>query len=306
MGAKRDRRWWATVVLAGAFVSLAMAVGGGPLARRLLRAGASSRGLDVEVTSIWPAWRGVRLVGVVVRPSHVRGVDARLEEVRLWLGPTLHLDRVQVHGALVTATGTRAQLEEQWSAWRAPSNRPAGGRGGAVLVQFEGVSARWLEGAGDVPRLEVQGVSGHRGPDGIAVASPLTRARLGGAALKLEGASAEIDAEGAFKRAHADAMLVDWDLSHPAAAREALDESAEGAHPGAPIPRVDAATPLLGIPTCALRRQPWRQSLPLCRAASRRTCTSRSTPWSGGSPREKAPQSRSGLGPRPLRTTAPA
>ncbi len=256
MGARMGRRWWAVGALAGGVFTALLVLGTGPTVRHLVRSAAARHGLLVDVASVWPAWGGARLVGTVCRPQGVDGVELRVDEIRLSFGPTLHLEKVDLRGAELRATGSRARLEEELDSWRGAPAASGQKAGRAVVVAFEGASARWLDGDSADPRLEVRGLSGERGPDGLKMSVELARARLGGASVALSHASAEIDDGGSLKRARASSLLVDWDGRRgPRAEKEAHDDleksppsSASRATAAELRPKVDVATPLLEIP----------------------------------------------------------
>lgn len=265
MGARTGRRWWAVAALAGGVLIASAVLGTGPTIRRLVRSAAARHRVDVDVASVWPAWGGVRLVRTVCRPQGVDGIELRVDEIRLSIGPTFHLEKIDLRGAELRATGSRARLEEELDSWRgaSASSTSSEKRSRSVAVAFEGATLRWLDGEGADPRLEVRGLSGERGPDGLKMSVEFARARLGGASVALSQAAAEVDDAGSLKRAHASSLLVDWDWRRGSQsgdeAHDDLEKSLSGSGSRAtdnpvrgaaldPRRKVDVATPLLEIP----------------------------------------------------------
>src|SRR5260221_6530699 len=93
---RRQRRACAWVLALA--VAFALAARFAPFVRGRVAEYARAKGVEIEVGTVRPAWLGVVLRDVRVRPLGGGGWDARLEEVRVALSPRLHLERVAAPG----------------------------------------------------------------------------------------------------------------------------------------------------------------------------------------------------------------
>jgi hypothetical protein len=194
-----------------AVVAAAAAISFGPFVRRAVAREADRRGLDVEVESVRPAWVGVRLLGVHVRPRGTTGIDAHVDEVRAELVDGGR--RVVARGGRVELHGTVADLRVEMEAWRARTRASdgGGGGGGVTSVSVEGIAVRW-EG-GEEGTVEADGVHAERG----AVGAAHVHAKHAGVDVTARGAAVSFGEHLALERVHANA--VDATVSLPAGPR---------------------------------------------------------------------------------------
>src|SRR5580693_2297703 len=125
MSVRLSRRTW-VAALAAAGLAAGGCLAFGPFVRWRIAAEAARRHVELKVGGVGPDWFGVRLRNVVVRPTGVEGVEARVDEVRVSVGLGMHPDHFRVRGATLLLDGTASNLREAWSTWRGeePSHPP--------------------------------------------------------------------------------------------------------------------------------------------------------------------------------------
>jgi hypothetical protein len=261
-GPRMSVRLTRRVLLAALAVTCALVAAGlgfGPLVRSRVGAEAVRRRLDVSVEGVRPAWFGVRLRGLVVRPRGVQGFELRIDEVRVGVGLGLHVDSVRIRGAAVVLTGSEASLREAWATWRADEGPQPEVRRAVTPVSLDGLSLVWRDGDLPLPRLELRGVELERDRDGVRAKVGDARARFGPATLAVYASSGALDASGALTRARAASVLVEWTAGPGPSPRDG-DADDDDPRPSAsatrrsgqrgalPVVALDAAAPLLPLP----------------------------------------------------------
>jgi hypothetical protein len=245
------------VVVGGAIAGLLLlAVAAfGPLVRARVASAAAARHLEVTVGSVRPSWFGVRLREVGIRLQGVPGVVVRLDDVRVGLSATVHVDRLDVRGGQITLSGKLEQLRDDLERWRSdrPSRSDASPSGLATPIAAEGISVQWADGTSAEPRLELSDLAVSRGADGAHVGLSTGRVRFGRASISLAEASADLDPKGMVSGARLKTLLVEL-LPRPpsqSASPPAAGDIAPASNPG-------PGNGVTGSPMVATRAQPGR------------------------------------------------
>jgi hypothetical protein len=233
--------------LALAFVLGALAYG--PSVRSVAVAQAAKRHLDLEVHGVRPAWFGVRLLDVVVRPQGMPSVQARIGEIHVTVGWGMQLERVELHDVALGARGGADQLRDEFDGWRALGADPAAKRDPnrtAAPIAVDGLSVRWEDGDPASPRAELEGGTAEWGPHGLAWRIPKGRARFHLAEIAVTDGVGTVDRSGALARARATALTVEVD--EPAQPPRPDSSGDPKPRSAAAAPTADPATPLLPMP----------------------------------------------------------
>jgi hypothetical protein len=135
---------WAWALLGALVVLLsAVTIAFAPIVRAKVRGEALRRDLDVDVGRVRPGFFAVRLLEVHVRPRHVDGVEARLDEVRVELSAFLSARRIVANGGDVRLDGEPDDLAERWRAGRREGPDGGAERSSTLAVSVEAISATW-------------------------------------------------------------------------------------------------------------------------------------------------------------------
>ena len=258
MSVRLSRRTWiAALAMAG------LAAGGclsfGPVVRWRIAAEAARRHLEVTVSGVGPDWFGARLRNVVVRPTGVEGVEARVDEVRVSVGLGMHPDHFGVRGATLLLIGTASNLREALSTWRGEEASHSPTKRSATPLSVDGLSVVWHDGQAKLPRLEIRGVQLSRDEEGLLAKAEDAAVRFGPATVALSAMTCELGASGALTRARAASVVVEWAPDSSPRSDPKPDEppdeltstasrSAASGRRTSSVAAVDAAVPLLPLP----------------------------------------------------------
>lgn len=220
------RRRAAVIALLGLVFLGAAVFSFAPIARGKAEAAARARGLEIRIGRARPAWFGVVLEDVEVRPEGVSTVVLRASEVRVDATARLAPEKITALGGVIELTGKSAI--DDLLAWRERRPKSEGG-GRAVALDASGMRATWVDGELD---LTVEGLFIQR--DEQSTRAGFDRASAQGRDLSAEvrGASAEL-VGGKLARARADGADVGVLLAPQAS--EGKSSQAEPAPPALPV-----------------------------------------------------------------------
>jgi hypothetical protein len=221
-----------------------LAVGIGPLSRRILAREAEQAGVELQVGAVWPAWWGIRLTDATASVAAVPAIKVHLDETRIGLGVFLGVRQVSARGVQVVARGPAAEIAAQLAAWRTRSHQRASTSGDTprpALSLSDGALLWWDADSTTEPRVAVRGLTLERTSDGLATAADSVRAALGGIELDLRDATAKTNSAGDLIGAGAGSLAVSWTRT----ARRAVEASAR---PPEIARNVDVSTPLVDLP----------------------------------------------------------
>src|SRR5580692_6082200 len=201
---------YGVLVLSALLGLCAAAVALGSFVRSRVAAEAARYHVEVTIGAVRPAWLGVRLVDVAVRPVGVEGVAVRVGEV--WLEPG-RARRADARGVSVTLVGTPEELRERLADWRKLQRPPASGGGGpgrSSGFTVESMTVSWADSPNATPRLMADDV-------GVAFDGAMARIavgtgtfRVGTGALVFEHGVAAVDSNGDILDIHATTASVEW------------------------------------------------------------------------------------------------
>jgi hypothetical protein len=122
---------------------LVVALGAGPLLRRLAEKEAGQRGMSMSVGRARLGWGVVRLEQVEIGAPAMPGVRATLRTLDLRLGFDLGLRAIQAHGGTVRLNGSAEELSRQLDAWQTRRTGHAEPGRRSVSYEVDGVDAVW-------------------------------------------------------------------------------------------------------------------------------------------------------------------
>jgi hypothetical protein len=194
-------------------VSVALALAFGPCVRALALTEATRHSVSLRIGAVRPAWWGVTLLGLAIRPDGVAGLETTVDRAGVSLGWNFRVDRVDVTGVSVRAQGTRETLLSELRAWRGEphaASPPAAGHGPTVSVK--GLRFVWFDGASTQPRVEGSDVAISLSPGDARVAIPVATARAGRWSATLGGALVDMSRAGLVRRGRSETLLVRYAL----------------------------------------------------------------------------------------------
>jgi hypothetical protein len=198
----------------GGVASIAFA----PVVRGLVASEGAHWHVTVEARSVRPAWCGVCLRGVVLRPEGMPSVDLRADAVCVRLDWGFHVQRVEVAGGGAFATGTESALRAEMDAWRraraGTDSWPRSSRSSRLAIAIRGASLRWADDSVD-PRFEARGVDADIDHEETRLAIGEAKVRAGPIVVALSRGLIAVRTSGSVARARADALTVEWKASGP-------------------------------------------------------------------------------------------
>jgi len=233
--------WW---TLGGWLAVVAtVALSFGPIVRARVGREAAKRGLDVRVTSAYPGFFAVRLVGVTARLEGVSAISFQAPEVRVDFDAFMHPREVTVAGGRVQADGALNELAEAVDQWKQRRPARAGGGGGrSASLRGEGLAVGWT--GPDAESMQASGVAFSRAGDAATLAVEHAELRRKALSLDVSVASVELASGGVLKSARATSASVTW--------RDAGATGSDTPAPPAPSPGIDPAPPPLPLPVAAI------------------------------------------------------
>jgi hypothetical protein len=205
-----QRRRFITSVGVAVGVCVAVGFGFAPVVRGRIAAIARARRLDVSVGSITPGWFAVSLNEVRVAPVGVP-VEVLLHRVRVGVGLTFSLNRVDAHRVEVRINGSPETVESALREWAGPrSSLPRAESAKVLPVSVDGLSLVWLRTSGGEPLVEVSGGSIERSNLGWRAEGESARVR--GGALSVDAAEISVRANraGALEEVRLSRVSLAW------------------------------------------------------------------------------------------------
>ena len=251
------RLGWSRRLLAAAIlvpiVGVALALAFGPCVRALALTEATRHRVSLRIGAVRPAWWGVTLLDLAIRPEGVAGVETTVDRASVSLGWNFRVDHVEVTGVSVRARGTREALLSELRAWRgephAPSP-PAAGRGPSVSVK--GLGFVWFDGASTQPRVEGRDVAISLSPGDARVAIPVATARAGRWSATLGGALIDMSRAGLVQRGRSETLLVRYALGAEANDSRLPEKAPSPKSVLPPLPDLGALRAVMGSVTAAV------------------------------------------------------
>ena len=195
-------------------------VGFGPYVRYRAEAAASAYGASIDIESVRPTWKGVRIRGVDVRLEDVPSATIRLDEVEVELG--LSGRRVSLRGGTLAAVGPSEAVLHELEGWRARhpgKSSGGGGGGGGMSTEVEGLRLLWKDRA-EAPRETVlaTGVRFSRVDARTSIAAEEATVSAGGATIAVrDGRVVLVRGERGYQVADLSAVALDAEVTLAAA-----------------------------------------------------------------------------------------
>lgn len=213
-----SRRVRGPILLAAILVLALLAIGAasfGPLVRAKIAREAARHNLEIEVATVRPLAFGIALHDVRVRPRGLRGLEARIERVRIDLGLALSVHEVTASGGGLFIEGELDEVTERLRSLRPPSGSSTldGGlraSGTPPPMTARDLSISWKLGAAG--ELTGSGLSVARDGSGTrigcakCIANRRGPGRGGQVSIEATEASAELDRDGVLRRVSSEAL----------------------------------------------------------------------------------------------------
>jgi hypothetical protein len=195
--------------------------------------------------SVRPAWWGVRIADLTLRPEGIAGVEVVVDHATISLDWKLSVDRLELSGVRVKLEGSEQRLRSDFDAWESRSPASPKRSGHAPSVRMTGLGFSWSDGTLPQPRLEASNVDIASDSRAARVKIPTLIARSAAWTVTLADAATEFDSSHSMQSGRAGTVLVRYAAPEDADARP-VRPSAAAARPLLPFPDLRALRGSLG------------------------------------------------------------